>query len=308
MRAIVVRTFGGPDVLEVAEVPVPEPAAGQVRIKVAAASVNPADLAARSGALAAFLPEQPAYPLGWDVAGTVDAVGDGVGDLAVGDAVVGLSDWFATLTGTQAEYVVLPARSVAAAPAGTEPALAATLPLNGLTALQALDMMDLSPGRTLAITGAAGAVGGFAAELAARRGVRVLGVAGPADRDFVLSVRAGFVPRTDDLAGELRTAAPGGVDALFDTAMVGAPALGAVRDGGTYVGMFPPAAPESERGIDVRAVSVQSSSEQLSELVFMVETGELTLRVARTLAFEDAAEAHMLLAKGGVRGRFVLVP
>ncbi|SEN90214.1 NADPH:quinone reductase [Actinacidiphila rubida] len=308
MRAIVVRTFGEPGVLEVAELPAPEPAAGQVRIKVAAASVNPVDLATRSGALSAFLPELPAYPLGWDVAGTVDAIGDGVADLAPGTEVIGLSDWFATLSGTHAEYVVLPAGAVTAAPAGVAPELAATLPLNGLTALQALDLLDLSAGQTLAVTGAAGAVGGFAVELAARRGITVLGVAGPADRAFVSGAGATPVSRGDDVAGTLRALAPGGVDAVFDTALIGADALAAVRDGGRYVGVFGPAAPGTERGIDVQAVSVHSDAGQLAELVFQVETGALTLRLARTLALADAAEAHTLVAKGGLRGRVVLTP
>ncbi|WP_369391973.1 NADP-dependent oxidoreductase [Streptomyces sp. CG1] len=308
MRAIVVTTFGEPDVLKVAEVAVPEPGAGQVRIKVQAATVNPVDVATRAGALAAFLPELPQYPLGWDAAGTVDALGEGVQDLSLGESVIGLSDWFGTLAGAQAEYIVLNATAVATAPAGVSPAEAATLPLNGLTALQSLDLLNLSEGQSLVVTGAAGAVGGYALQLAARRGLNVYGVAGPEDRDFVTGAGAGFIARTDALGEAVRAVVPGGVDGLLDTAVIGAPALAAVRDGGAYTGVFGPAAPESERAIRVDAVSVQSNADQLAELTFLVESGALTLRVAQTFGLDEAAQAHSLFAKGGTRGRLVLIP
>ncbi|MFG3284117.1 NADP-dependent oxidoreductase [Streptomyces sp. NPDC048111] len=308
MRAIVVKAFGEPDVLEVAEVALPEPGAGQVRIRVGAATVNPVDVATRAGALAPFLPELDQYPLGWDVAGTIDAVGEGVTDFTPGEAVIGLSDWFATMAGAQAEYVVLNASAVAIAPTGVPVAEAATLPLNGLTALQALDLLGLSAGQSLVVTGAAGAVGGYALQLAARRGLRVFGVAGPEDRAFVTEAGATFIARTDNVAEAVRAALPEGADGVLDTAVLGADALAAVRDAGAYTGVFGPAAPESERGIRVGAVSVQSNADQLAELVFLVESGALTLRVARTFGLDEAAEAHALFAKGGTRGRLVLVP
>ncbi|MFF3978649.1 NADP-dependent oxidoreductase [Streptomyces sp. NPDC001828] len=308
MRAIVVKAFGEPDVLEVAEVAVPEPGAGQVRIRVRAATVNPVDVATRAGALAPFLPELDQYPLGWDVAGTVDALGEGVDDFEAGEAVVGLSDWFATMAGAQAEYIVLNASAVAIAPSGVPATEAATLPLNGLTALQALDLLGLSEGQSLVVTGAAGAVGGYALQLAARRGLKVYGVAGPEDREFVTAAGATFIGRTENLSEAVRAALPAGADGVLDTAVLGAAALAAVRDGGAYTGVFGPAAPEPERGIRVDAVSVQSNADQLAELVFLVESGALTLRVARTFGFDEAAEAHAQFAKGGTRGRLVLVP
>jgi NADPH:quinone reductase-like Zn-dependent oxidoreductase len=311
MRAIVVKSFGEPDVLEVLETAVPKPGPEQVRIKVQAASVNPVDVATRAGALAAFLPQLPQYPLGWDVAGTVDAVGGNVEGLAVGDAVVGLSDWFATLAGTYAEYVVLNAGAVTAAPVGVSPVEAATLPLNGLTAHQALDLLGLTEGQSLVVTGAAGAVGGYALELAARRGLRVYGVASEQDRSFVTGAGAGFVARTEKpeaLAESVLAVLPGGADGALDAAVLGEPALAAVRDNGSYVGVFGPALPESARGVRVEAVSVHSDAAQLAELVRLVESDALTLRVARQLPLDQAAEAHALFAKGGVRGRLVLVP
>ncbi len=156
MQAVTISTFGGPDVLRVADVAVPEPGPGQVRVKVRAAAVHPVDLAIRAGAFAELLPGQPRYVLGWDLAGTVDAVGAQVTATHPGDAVVGLSVWLRSLAGTQAEFVALDATGVAAAPEGASWVEAATLPLNALAAVQALDLMPQGT-RSVAITGAAGA-------------------------------------------------------------------------------------------------------------------------------------------------------
>jgi NADPH:quinone reductase-like Zn-dependent oxidoreductase len=307
MHAVTISTFGGPDVLRVADVAVPEPGPGQVRVKVRAAAVHPVDLAIRAGAFAELLPDQPRYVLGWDLAGTVDAVGADVTAFRPGDAVVGLSVWFSTLAGTQAEFAVLDAESIAAAPDGASWVEAAALPLNGLAAVQALDLMPRGT-RGVAITGAAGAVGGFAAELAANRGQTVYAVAGAQDEALVRGVPAVFVPRSEDLAGAIRAAAGGPVDAVLDTAGVGAAALGAVRDGGALVTTIPPAEPPAERDIRVSALQVEADGGQLGELAALVERGTLTPRVARAYPLRDAASAHARLEKGGVRGRLVLTP
>ena len=251
MRALVVSEFGGPEVLRVADLPVPEPGPGQVRIRVQATAVHPVDLATRSGALAARLPQRPYHALGWDLAGVVDAVGPSVAGCMEGDAVIGLSDWFETFTGTQVEYVVLDAAAIAPAPPGRTAEEAATLPLGGLTAAQALDALGLAPGRSLAVTGAAGAVGGFAVELAVHSGLSVYAVAGAEDEAFVTGLGAVHVPRTDGPAGALRAAVPGGVDGLLDAAVQGTRVLGAVRDGGRFVALVGPATPAPERGIAV---------------------------------------------------------
>jgi NADPH:quinone reductase len=328
MRAVTFSSFGGPDRLAVADIPIPEPGAGQVRIRVAAAPVHPADLFARSGAMAALLPSRPYYVLGWDVAGTVDTVGPGVGGFAPGDPVVGMSDWLATNVGTQAEFVVLDAAALAPAPSGIALTAASTLPVNALTALAALDRLDLREGQTLAVTGAGGAVGGYAVELARHRGIRTVALGAEQDEGFLTGLGAEFVgvgpldrglrsaspadgptksgPRPDDPAAALRSVVPGGVDGLLDAAVVGAPALGAVRDGGVFVAVLPPAAPPAERGIRVETVGVRSDGARLRDLVRLVERGGLTLRVARTLPFAQAAQAHARFAEGGVRGRLVL--
>jgi NADPH:quinone reductase len=220
MHAVTISTFGSPDVLRVADVAVPEPGSGQVRVKTHAAAVHPVDLAIRAGAFAELLPGRPHYVLGWDLAGTVDAVGAEVTALHPGDAVVGLSVWLRSLAGTQAEFVVLDAAEVAAAPDGASWVEAATLPLNALAAVQALNL--LPPGtRSIAVTGAAGAVGAFAAELAVHRGPSVYAVASAQDETFVRGLSAVFVPRSADPAGAIRAAADEPVDAVLDTAGIG---------------------------------------------------------------------------------------
>jgi NADPH2:quinone reductase len=308
MRAVAVCSFGGPEVLSVIGLPVPEPGAGQVRLRVRAAPVHPVDLGIRSGMVASRLPERPHYVLGWDAAGTVDAVGPGVCDLAVGDAVVGYSDWWATLAGTQAEFVVLEATALARAPSGIAPVAAASLPANALTAWQALDLLDLSPGQHLAIMGAGGAVGGYALELAVHRGLQVIGVGAAHDEAFVTGRGARFLARSNDPAGALRALAPEGVDAVLDTARAGTTVLAAVGDGGVFVTPNPPAAPVPARDIRVATLRARSDGAQLRALVGLVEQAHLTLRVAQTFPLEQAAQAHARLAEGGVRGRLVLTP
>lgn len=306
MRAVVVKSFGGPETIEIAEVPVPVPAPGEVLIRTQAVSVHPADVAVRSGAVAAYLPEQPYYQLGWDVAGTVEAVGDGVQGFRAGDAVIGLSHWFATRNGTHADFAVLPAGAVAPAPAGTPVTAAATLPLNGLAALQAVEAAGLAEGGTLLVSGAAGSLGGFAAQLAVGRGLRVIAVAGAADREFLTGLGAQWVERGETAVEAVRALAPEGVDGVVDAAILGAPLLPAVRDGGAFVSVRPTAAPEPDRGIRVTVVDVHPDGAQLVLLATLVEQGRLTLRVDSEHPLTEAAKAHTRLAEGGVRGGVVL--
>lgn len=286
MRAVVIRSFGGPEVLEVAEVPTPEPGPGQVRIRAEAAAVNPVDVATRAGALAGagLMTGDGQVGIGWDVAGVVDAVGAGVDAFAAGDRVVGLSDRLDVPVGAQAEQVVLDTDAVAPAPRDVDPVAAATLPLNALTAVQALDLLALEPGQTVLVTGAAGAVGGFAVELAAARGLRVVAVAGDADEALVRGLGAEvFVPRSAPPAAAVREAVPGGVDGALDAAVLGVRALDAVRGGGAFVAVIGGAAPPPLRGIRVANVWVRADGARLRELSALAEAGKLTPRVADAL-------------------------
>ncbi|MFF4401342.1 NADP-dependent oxidoreductase [Streptomyces sp. NPDC001480] len=301
MRAAVVRTFGGPEAVEVVEAEVPEPAARQVRIKVAASALNPVDAGTRSGA---FGGAGKQIGLGWDVAGTVDAVGV-ASAWNVGDEVVALDYGMVKPLGAHAEYVVVSTDAVAKAPVTVDAVHAAGLPLNALTAAQALDLLEPAPGRSLLVTGAAGAVGGYAVQLAARQGFSVTALARETDEEFVRSLGAADFISAGFTSGDL---APAGFDAVLDAAVLGETALEWVRDGGVYVGVIPQAQPAPARGVRTAAVEVSADGARLAELVRLVDEGVLTLRVAETYPLEEAAKAHARQAEGGVRGRLVLVP
>ena len=310
MRSLIVREFGGPDMLELVEEPTRSPGPTQLRVRVAASSVNPIDLSVLAGRLTAAGLMAPAerVGLGWDVAGTVTAVGRAVTGFRVGDAVVGLRDLLFA-GGAHADEVILDQAAVAVAPAAGAGAGAATLPLNGLTAARALDLAGLAPGQTLLVTGAAGGVGGFVLELAALRGLRTVAVAGAQDEELVRGLGAtDFVPRTDALGLAVRDVVPGGVDAVIDAAVLGIRAHDALRGGGTFVALVAPFAPPPIRGTRVHVQEVFADGARLAELVALVDAGRLTLRVAETFALEEAGSAYGALQQGGVRGRIVLVP
>jgi NADPH:quinone reductase-like Zn-dependent oxidoreductase len=307
VRAVVFSSFGDESVLSVEDVDLPKIGPGQVLIRVEAAAVNPADLAARSGAFGPLVPPGRHIP-GWDVAGFVAETAPDVTQYAEGDSVIGMSDWLATRAGTQAEHVTLDACALAPAPVTVPSVEAATLPANALTAVQALDLLDLAPGQVLAVTGVGGAVGGYAMELAPLRGLRVVGIGSAPDEPFVTGRGAEFVARRSSADATRAYAELDRVDGLLDAAMVGTPALGAIRDGGVYVGVRASAALTGERGIRSATVSVHSDGVALRELVSLVDDDRLTLRVADTFAFEEAAAAHLLLARPGTRGRPVLIP
>ncbi|MBD0711704.1 MULTISPECIES: NADP-dependent oxidoreductase [unclassified Streptomyces] len=312
MRAVGIEEFGGPEVLKVIDRPLPVPGPEQVRIRVAAAGVNPTDLLLRAGDLAAAMADQePPHIPGMDASGVVDAVGDGV-DLAVGEPVMAFVNPFHPTGGAQAEYVVVPREQVVAAPRGLDLRDVAGLPMNGLTAHLALSLLGLPEGATLAVTGAAGALGGYVVQLAKHRGLRVVADAADRDRDLIRGLGADVVvPRaadSADLAAAYRAAVPEGADGVVDAAIVGAHALGVVKDGGGFV-KCRPFELASERDIVVQGVVVMTHPAKraaLEELSALAEKGVLTLRTAEVLAPEHAAEAHRRLDAGGVRGRLIL--
>ena len=310
MRAVTFSRFGGPEVLQVKDLPEREPGEGQVRIRVRAATVNPTDLGFRSGRQSAQLSGvEPPYIPGMELAGVVDAAGPG-SDWRPGDRVMAIVIPRRPEGGAMAEAVVVPAASVARVPEGASLEQAATLPMNGLTVRLALDLLGLKPGDALAVTGAAGAVGGYAVELGVADGLRVIAVASLSDEPLLKKLGAeAFVPRGDDAAQRIRQIVPGGVDGLVDAAVIGAPILAAIRDGGGLAAVRGFEG-ESERGIKVHVVRVTEYAQNqaaLDRLGRMVAQGKLTLRVAETFPPERAAEAHKRLEAGGVRGRLVIV-
>ena len=233
MRAVGVPRFGGPEVLEVVELPEPVAGEGEVRIRVAAATVNPTDIGLRDGRRAEALKDlPPPWVPGMELAGEIDAVGPG-GHWSAGQQVIAIVVPFRPLGGAQAELVVVAGESVAEVPDGATLEQAATLPMNGLTVRRAFDLLALDAGQTLAVTGSAGAVGGYAIELAKLEGLRVVADAAPADEALVRGFGADIVvARGEGCAQAIRAAIPGGVDAVLDAALLGPAILPAVRDGG----------------------------------------------------------------------------
>lgn len=315
MRAIGVMAFGGPEVLEVVELPDPVAGPGEVGIRVHAATVNPTDTVLRSGGRADRLKDvAPPHVPGMEAAGVLEQIGDGVEtDLQLGDRVMAIVLPLGR-HGAYAERLVVPAASVVRAPAGTNDAEAATLPMNGLTVQLALDELALRPGQILAVTGAAGAVGGYAVQMGHAAGLRVVADATAADEDLVRALGADMIVRRgDDFVARVREMLPQGVDAVIDAALLEAGAVGAVRDGGAVITLRGYAgsgdATPDRRGITFHPIYVRNyarEQEKLDRLRLQAEAGEVTLRVAHVFPAEQAPEAHRLLEAGGTRGRLVL--
>lgn len=312
MRVVEVGEYGEPEVLREARRPDPRPEPGRVRVRVAAATVNPVDLWTRAGAVQAMTPGlTPPFVLGWDLAGTVLESSAG---FAAGQRVAGMVPWFGVGKdgiGAYAEIVSALPEWLAPLPDGVGFAAAATLGMNAQTAAQSLDLLALRAGQTVLVTGASGAVGGFAVELAAAAGAHVLALAGgPDDEAHLAGLGAKqVVPRTapSSLAAAVRELQPGGVDAVLDAALLGQPVLGAVADGGVFIGASAPL-PVAERGIRVQAVETEPDGRRLAGLLADLAAGRLTARVRATLPLSQAAEAHRRAAIPGQRGKLVLLP
>ncbi|MBO0831453.1 MAG: NADP-dependent oxidoreductase [Actinobacteria bacterium] len=310
MRAVGLTEFGDPDVLRVLELTDPQAGPGQLRIRVHAAAVNPTDTGLRGGGRAAQLKDiPPPYVPGMDAAGTLDQIGPGVStDLQIGDHVMAIVTPEGA-HGAYAELLVVPAESVTRVPAGASDAEAATLPMNGLTTVQALDLLELKPGQTLAVTGAAGAVGGYAVQLGKAAGLKIIADAAPQDELLVKDLGADVVVRRGPgFAERVREVATNGADGLIDAALLNMLAVPAVRDGGRIATLRGFTA-EPERGITFHPVFVRTYARQhdkLDRLRQQAEAGQLTLRVAKTFPADQAAEAHRILQAGGTRGRLIL--
>lgn len=301
MRASTLPRYGGPELLTVAELPRPTPGPGQILVRVAASAVNPVDLEVRSGSHARNVGHGFPMVLGWDLSGVVEECGPGVDRFAAGDPVVAMSAQMATGVGTHAQYVALDADLAAGAPRTAELRDAAALPLAGLTAHQALEALAPQDGGTLLVTGATGAVGGFAVQLAVARGLKVLAYGRPGDADRLHALGA------HEAYSDERPVPPGAADSLLETA--GLPgSLAGVRDGGRAVSIVPTAPPVAERGIDVRMSFVEQDGRRLEELSALVDEGVLTLRVAETFPLAEVGEAHRRLAAGGSRGKLLISP
>lgn len=303
MEAIVFEEFGGPEVLHPARVEDPHPGPGQVRVKVRAAAVNPMDYKIRRGWMEDVFPTSlPAIP-GAEFAGVVDVTGEGVTDVAVGDEVLG---WSAT--GSYAEYALADAALVAAKPPELSWPDAAALTIASNTAQRVLDELGVEAGETLLLHGAAGAVGSAAVQLAAARGVTVIGTASSGNHDYLRVLGATPVAYGDGLVDRVRALAPQGVDAVFDAAGRGAlPDSIELRDGTTdrIVTIADPDA--AKYGVHFSGGGSRSGK-QLAEHARLAADGELRIPVAETFPLNEAAGAQELSEAGHVRGKVVLLP
>src|SRR5258708_7932933 len=301
--------FGGPDVLPVAARPAPAARDGQVLVRVEARSVNAPDAGIPEGLFADWTPQRT-FPivLGADFAGRV--LRDS-GSFTAGERVLGILPWFTDQNGRGSYAEMLAAESdwLAPLPDGLEAAAATTIPLNGLTAFQAADLLHLTPTDTVLVTGASGTVGSFAVQAAVATGATVYAVASGGDEDYVSALGArGLVRRgtPEQIGTSVRELLPGGADAALDAAPAGPGVIGAVRDGGRFVGVLAPLAPQPERGISVDTFSVTTDPKRLADLAARAADGALITRVAARLPLAQAAAAHRLLAAHTARpGRIV---
>ncbi|PWK71533.1 NADP-dependent oxidoreductase [Aminobacter sp. AP02] len=297
MRAITQNTVGGSEVLRIGEQPAPQPKAGEVLIRVKAAGVNPVDAAVRGG----FYPllGEPPFVLGWDVSGTVEAVGTGANGFAVGDEVFGMPR-FPAAASAYADLTVAPAAELAHKPNGLDHVEAGALPLAGLTAWQGLVTAGhIKAGDRVLVQAAAGGVGHLAVQIAKAKGAHVIATASPSKVDFVRSLGADEVIdyTKDDFVEKA-----GMVDLVFEALGGDHPekSLKVLKQGGTLVvllGVTEKAAAEAAgRGIRIERISVRPDRAGLEELAKLIEAGKLKVHVAKRFPLAEAAAAHDFLA------------
>ncbi|KJQ54371.1 NADP-dependent oxidoreductase [Microbacterium sp. SA39] len=309
MKAVRFHQVGGPEVLQLEDIAQPVPAAGQVRLRVAASAFNAADNGMRAG----FLPIPVVLPHipGYDVSGTIDAIGDDVEGFAVGDAVVGFLPM--AEDGGAAEYVVAPADVIVAAPISVPLADAAALPSVALTARQALfDDGHLEAGQRLLIVGAGGAVGKHAIALAKRAGAYVIATASPRSADAVRAAGADEI--IDHTETGVLDAVSDQVDMLLNLAPIEPEEFTAlvrlVRDGGVVVSTtaWMPAPDDADRNVRSVVVFVRSDAAKLAELVSLVDDGVLQVEVTRRIPLAELPALHAEAAAGRIAGKVIVLP
>jgi NADPH2:quinone reductase len=312
-RAVGLSHFGAPDVLGVVRVPIAVHGPSDALVLVRAAAVNPSDTLLRTGRqterLAGIAP--PFIP-GMELAGDIVALGgsDAGARLHVGQAVAGVVRPWRPNGGAQAQYVVVPVSSLVPVPENMGYAEAATVLMNGLTALVAMELLDLPPGSRILVTGGGGAFGGYAISPARDHGHCVIADGYKQDRELLRRLGAHVVvPRGERMAAAVRDVAPGGVDGLVDGARLDELAIPLVRDGGSFIHARSMDSPSDNERIQHRAVFVPDHfhrTDKICEVMEFAQRGVFVPRIALQLPMERAAEAHRLLERGGLRGRIVL--
>lgn len=300
MKAARFSQFGGPEVLEIVDLPDPHAGPGQVRIVVHAAGINATELKLRRG-LVSFGAELP-QTTGRDVAGVVDELGEGVTDVAIGDRVFGISDDGAGA----AELALLTVRAPIPPSLGFVDAAGLAVALE--TATRSLDQLGVGPGRTLLINGAGGGIGSTAVQLALARRARVIGTASPANHDYLRTLGAEPVAYGAGMKERIRAIAPQGVDVALDIAGSGVlPALIELAGGAQNVVTLADFDGAKEHGVRFSNGFHGHSFHALTSIGELIEAGRFWLPVERTFPLTAIAEAHRILEHGHVRGRLVLV-
>jgi NADPH:quinone reductase-like Zn-dependent oxidoreductase len=306
MKAVRFDEYGSVDVLDVRDVPVPEPGPGQVLVRVRAAGINPGEAKIREGALHARWPATFPSGQGSDFAGVVDKLGPGVTTVAPGDEVIG---WVDTRS-SQAEYVVAEAANLAAKPAGLPWEIAGAIPVAGFTAWAMVRAVGVKAGDTVVVSGAAGGVGSIAVQLARRAGATVIGLASPSNHEWL--TRHGVLPVAygDGVADRIREAAPGGrVDAFLDT--YGGDyvelALGELKVSPERIDSVVRFDAVAKYGIKGDGNTAGASAATLAELARLAATKELEIPLAHTYPLSEVAAAYTQLARGHIRGKIVLI-
>ncbi|MFK0257718.1 NADP-dependent oxidoreductase [Streptomyces sp. NPDC090445] len=303
MRAVVVSQWGGPEVLTETEVDRPEPGLGEILVRVHAAGVNPVDWKTRASG--AFIGWGPVPTVGWDVSGTVEAVGPGVTLYRPGDEVYGMPR-FPQQAGGYAEYVTAPARHFARKPASLDHVQAAALPLAALTAWQALvDTAGVAAGQRVLVHAAAGGVGHLAVQIAKARGAYVIGTASAAKHEVLRELGADEL--IDYRAGDFAEAVSD-VDVVLDAlgGEVAQRSLKVLKPGGHLVTLLGPDVPAGADGVHASFVMVEPDLKGLEEIAALVEQGLLRPLVETVLPLEQAARAHEIGERGRTTGKIVL--
>jgi len=298
MKAVRFSQFGGPEALEIVDLEDPHPGPGEVRIAVRAAGVNPSDWKKREGLMDQELPQT----MGYEAAGVVDELGEGVTEVAVGDRVFGLSAGGAA----QAELTVL--SYYAPIPASLDFAGAAALPAAVETAARALDHLGVGSGSVLLVNGASGSVGSAAVQLAVVRGARVIGTASPANHEYLRSLGAEPVAYGEGLVERVRALAPGGVDLALDVAGSRVlPELIELAGGPEHVVTIADFAGAKEHGVRFSSGDAGRAVYALGEIGGLIESGRFSLPVAQTFPLAEVAAAHRASQHGHTGGKLVLL-
>ncbi|MGP5007522.1 NADP-dependent oxidoreductase [Brachybacterium tyrofermentans] len=303
MRALTYTEYGDPSALSVGDAPMPKAAPGAVVIRVERASVNPVDWKVMSGGLDGLI--ETIFPVipGWDVAGVVESVGPDTPEFTPGDRVASYGRTDIIHGGTYAEFVALPATSVAAIPDGVDVDAAAGLPLVGLTALRSLETLELTADDTLLIHAASGGVGFVAAQLAREIGATVIGTASSQNHEKLQAIGVTPVAYGEGLVERVREIAPDGVTAVADfVGGVREDTLALLADGGRHVSIADPSVEE----IGGHWVWVRPDGARLSSLLEKVADGVLRVEIDRTFALADAGQAFEVSMAGAANGKLLI--